>query len=90
MNTRIRQATHNIRGGLLGILAYLVITAIIFSAAFMAAFGNDTPAARFILATAGLYFSIAHPLWGIPASYLLGGFFLTRGAGSTSQSGVDV
>jgi len=87
MHTSISRAIHNIRGGLLGVLAYLGITAIIGGAAFMAAFGNDTLAARLVLAIAALYFGVAHPLWGVPVSYVLGAFFLARDAGCTGQSG---
>ncbi|KUG13621.1 hypothetical protein ASZ90_016351 [hydrocarbon metagenome] len=82
----ITRAIHNIRGGLLGVLVYLGITVIIVGVAFMAAFGNDTPTARFILAAAGIYFRIAFPLWGIPVSYVLGGIFFSRDAECKEQS----
>ena len=78
MYTCITKAIRNIRGGLLGVLVYLVITVIIYALAFMAAFGNDTPGARFILAVAGIYFFVAHPLWAVPVSYVLGGCFFSR------------
>ncbi len=76
MQRSIRDAVTNIRGGLAGVLVYLVITIAVYFTAFMAAFGNDTPAARLILECAGIYFLVAHPLWTIPIAYVLGGCFL--------------
>jgi hypothetical protein len=38
----------------------------------MTAFGNDSPQAGIILRGAGLFFTIANPLWGIPAAFLFG------------------
>lgn len=79
MRHRISGALKNIRGGLTGVLVYLGISAALFFAAFMAALGNDTPSARFILALFEAYTIVAHPLWGLPLSYLLGGLFLFTG-----------
>ena len=76
MHTSIRDALSNIRGGLSGVLIYLVITAGVYGAAFMAAFGNDTPGARLVLDCAEIYFLVAYPLWTIPIAYFLGGCFL--------------
>lgn len=76
MHTCFRAAVSNFRGGLCGVLIYLAITAGVYGAAFMAAFGNDTPAARFILGCAEIYFVVAYPLWTIPIAYFLGGCFL--------------
>jgi hypothetical protein len=79
MKSCIRAAITNIKGGIAGVLVYLAITALVYGAAFMAAFGNDTPGARFILGCAGVYFLVAHPLWTIPIAYFLGGCFLFSG-----------
>ena len=79
MQPTLSEALINIRGGLTGILIYLVITVLVYFTAFMAALGNDTPAARFVLAVAETYALVAHPLWAVPISYILGGcFFYTR------------
>ncbi len=43
-----------------------------FFIGFMAAFGNDTPAARFALSIFEIYFIVAFPLWAIPLSYIAG------------------
>ena len=85
MQSSISDAITNVRGGLAGVLIYLVITAAVYFAAFMAALGNDTPAARFILDSAGIYFVVAHPLWTIPIAYFLGGCFLFAGHSSEVQ-----
>lgn len=81
----ITKAIHNIRGGLLGVLVYLGVTAIIYALLFMAAFGNDTPGARSILAVAEIYFFIAHPLWAVPVSYVLGGCFFFQERACTAN-----
>ena len=78
MQSCVRDALTNYRGGLMGVLIYLVVTALIFFCAFIAAFGNDTPTARFVLQVAALWFLIANPLWAIPLSYLAGGYLLCR------------
>ncbi len=67
------KALANIRGGLSGVLVYLVITAMVFFAGFMTASGNDTPAARLLLSIFEIYFIVAFPLWAIPLSYFAGG-----------------
>jgi hypothetical protein len=72
MQTCGRKSLTNYRGGLLGVLVYLVISAVIFFIGFMAAFGNDTPAARFALSIFEIYFIVAFPLWAIPLSYIAG------------------
>ena len=82
MRHSLTEALTNIRGGLTGVLVYLVITVLVYFAAFMAAFGNDTPAARLVLAFAETYAIVAYPLWAIPLSYILGGcFFYTDNPG---------
>ncbi|NYT08013.1 MAG: hypothetical protein GKC05_07160 [Methanomicrobiales archaeon] len=88
MQSSIKDAVTNVRGGLAGILIYLAITAAVYFAAFMAAFGNDTPGARLILEFAGIYFMVAHPLWTVPVAYFLGGCFLfARHSGSGRDTG---
>jgi hypothetical protein len=79
MRHSLTEALTNIRGGLAGVLVYLVITVLVYGTAFMAALGNDTPAARFVLAVAETYALVACPLWAIPLSYIIGGciFFTT-------------
>ena len=84
MHTCVKDAICNIRGGLSGVLIYLVVTAGVYGAAFMAAFGNDTPGTRLVLGCAGIYFLVAHPLWTVPIAYFLGGCFLFA-----SHSGTD-
>lgn len=78
MENCVRKAITNIRGGLSGILVYLVITVIIFLAAFMASLGNDTPTARFIVESAAVWFLVANPLWAIPLAYFVGGYLFCR------------
>jgi hypothetical protein len=76
MRHSLTEALTNIRGGLTGVLIYLVFTVIVYFAAFMAALGNDTPVARLVLAFAETYAIVAYPLWAVPLSYILGGCFL--------------
>jgi len=76
MQPCLTEALTNIRGGLTGVLFYLLITVLVYFAAFMAALGNDTPVARFVLAVAETYAVVAYPLWAVPISYILGGCFL--------------
>jgi predicted lysophospholipase L1 biosynthesis ABC-type transport system permease subunit len=83
MHTCGRKTLANYRGGLLGVLVYLAISALVFLAGFMAAFGNDTPAARLVLNIFEIYFTVAFPLWAIPLSYFAGGFFICPGSQKT-------
>ena len=85
MQSCIRDAITNVRGGLVGVLMYLAITAAVYFAAFMAAFGNDTAATRLILECAGIYFVVANPLWTIPIAYFLGGCFLFTRSSTGNQ-----
>jgi len=78
MGSCVRSTLTNYRGGLIGVLIYFVITALVFFCAFMAALGNDTPTARLVLQVAALWFAIANPIWAIPLSYLAGGYLLCR------------
>jgi hypothetical protein len=75
MRHNLTEVLTNIRGGLTGVLIYLVITIFVYFAAFMAALGNDTTSARFVLSIAEIYAMVAYPLWAVPISYLLGGIF---------------
>jgi hypothetical protein len=81
MQNCVMKTLANFRGGLTGVLIYLVITILISFAAFMAAFGNDTPTSRIVIETAALWYLIAYPLWAIPLAYILGGFLLFRESG---------
>ncbi len=78
MENCVKKALTNVWGGLSGILVYLVITVIVFLAAFMASLGNDTPTARVIVEIAAVWFLVANPLWAIPISYFIGGYLLSR------------
>jgi hypothetical protein len=87
MQSCVMKALTNIRGGVAGILIYLVIWVLVFFAAFIAAIGNDTPTSRIILEIAALWFLIAYPLWTIPISYFLGGYLLFRKSGDCKREG---
>jgi hypothetical protein len=75
MRHNLTEVLTNIRGGLTGVLIYLVVTILVYFAAFMAALGNDTASARFVLSMAEIYARAAHPLWAVPIAYILGGIF---------------
>jgi hypothetical protein len=62
----------NWKGGLAGILIYLLVSALLFFVAFMVALGNDTPGGRLYLAFFEAYATVAHPLWMVPLSYAAG------------------
>jgi hypothetical protein len=79
MHSCVAHALSNLRGGIIGVLIYLVISGVLFFVAFMAAFGNDTPTARLILQTVEIYFLVANPLWAVPLSYFAGGCLITSG-----------
>ena len=89
MRHSLTGAITNIRGGLAGVLVYLVCTALVYFAAFMAALGNDTPTARLVIAFAETYAIVAYPLWAVPLSYILGGcfFFTNNPRGENSRGG---
>ncbi|MDD1653894.1 MAG: hypothetical protein LUQ64_05040 [Methanomicrobiales archaeon] len=70
----------NWKGGLAGILIYLLVSAFLFFIAFMVAFGNDTPAGRLYLSAFELYATLAHPLWMVPLSYAAGARWILRSA----------
>jgi hypothetical protein len=75
MRHSLSEALTNIRGGLAGVLLYLVITFLVYFSGFMAALGNDTPGARLVLAVVEIYALVASPLWAVPLSYIIGGCF---------------
>jgi hypothetical protein len=80
MRHNLTEILTNLRGGLTGVLIYLVITILVYFAAFMAALGNDTASARFILSIAEIYAMVANPLWAVPISYIIGGIFFYTNA----------
>ena len=80
MENCVRKALTNVRGGLCGILIYLVITVLVFLSAFMAALGNDTPISRLMIEFAALWFLVANPIWTIPLAYFLGGYLFCKKA----------
>ena len=87
MRQSLTEALTNVRGGLTGVLVYLVVTVLVYFAAFMTALGNDTPAARLVLAFAETYAIVANPLWAVPLSYILGGCFFYTGNPGIKLSG---
>jgi Mg2+/citrate symporter len=62
------------KGALLGLVLYLLLSALIFFCGFMIALGNETPWSGPILRAVGAFFVVANPLWGIPLSMVLGAF----------------
>lgn len=76
----LNRITSNWRGGLIGIVVFLLLWGMFFFIAFMTAFGNDTPASRAILHGAGAFFVVANPLWGIPLAYCAGTIFVRKDA----------
>jgi len=76
MQSNVRNALSNIRGGLAGVFICLAITILMYFIALMVAFGNNTAVAGNILAFDEIFFLVANPLWTIPVSYFLGGYFL--------------
>jgi len=88
MRHSLSEALRNIRGGLAGILVYLVITGLVYFSGFMAALGNDTPGARLVLAVVETYAMVASPLWAVPLSYIIGGcFFFSSDPGDDTVRG---
>jgi len=68
----------NWKGGMTGILIYVLVSGLFFFIAFMVAFGNDTPGGRLYLAFFGAWATVAHPLWMIPLSYAAGARWILR------------
>lgn len=65
----LKEILSNWRGGLVAVAVFLLLWALVFFLAFMAALGNDTPEARAILKGVSVFASVASPLWGIPVAY---------------------
>jgi len=64
------------KGALLGLSLYLLLCAFVFFCGFMTALGNETSWSGPILRAVGAFFIVANPLWGIPASAVLGMIFI--------------
>ena len=64
----------NGKRGLAAVGIYLAVWIFVFFIAFMTALGNDTPMARTVLRGIEVFALVAHPLWGIPAAFLIGVF----------------
>ena len=60
------------KGALLGLVLYLLLSALVFFCAFMIALGNETQWSGPLLQAVGAFFVVANPLWGIPLSMILG------------------
>ena len=59
------------RAGCTGVLLFIGAWGALFFLAFMIALGNETPAGRAALQVIGPVLTVANPLLGIPAAYLL-------------------
>ena len=68
----------NWKGGMAGILIYVLVSGLLFFIAFMVALGNDTPGGRLYLSFFQAYATVAHPLWMIPLSYAAGARWILR------------
>jgi hypothetical protein len=68
----------NWKGGLAGVLIYVLASALLFFIAFMVALGNDTPGGRLYLDFFGAWATVSHPLWMIPLSYAAGARWIRR------------
>lgn len=79
----LERAVSNWQGGLSGVAAFLLLWAMVFFTAFLAAFGNDTPEARLILQGVAVFVFVANPLWGVPLSYLAGCCLFLQSAAGT-------
>lgn len=64
------------KGAFFGLALYLLLCALVFFCGFMTALGNETTWSGPILRAVEAFFIVANPLWGIPASSLLGMIFL--------------
>jgi len=79
MEPKVSLALRNIRGGLTGVIIYLMVTAAVFFIAFMTALGNDSSGARAVLALSKIFFLVANPLWAVPLAWFLGGCLVHPG-----------
>jgi len=66
----------NWKGGLSGLFIFTVLWLVCFFIAFMIAFGNPSPQSDAILTVLELFFTLANPLWGVPAAFILGALFM--------------
>lgn len=63
------------KGALLGLALYLLLSAVVFFCGFMISMGNETSWSGPILRAVEAFFVVANPLWGIPASAVVGMIF---------------
>jgi len=74
----LREAAGSLNGALIGVTIFMLLWLAVFSGAFMVAFGNGAPWTGTALRAMDLFFVIANPLWGVPASFVLGAYFIDR------------
>ena len=60
------------KAALLGLALYLLLCVFVFFCGFMTSMGNETSWSGPILRAVEAFFFVANPLWGIPASAVLG------------------
>lgn len=78
MKNDVKMILSNYRGGITGVVIYLILSVIVYFIAFMTAFGNPSPTADMILDGVRIYASVANPLWSVPIAYLLGAYFIRK------------
>jgi hypothetical protein len=66
------------KGVLIGVTIYTLFCLVLFLSAFMIAFGNETSWSGWALHTIDLFFIVANPIWGIPASLVLGALVIEK------------
>ena len=64
--------TVHLKGALIGVTVFVLLWIFVFVCAFMIAFGNETAWSRMVLPAIEAFFVVANPLWGIPASLVIG------------------
>lgn len=64
--------TGNWKRGVWAAIIFITVWIMILFIAFMTALGNDTPLAGTILGGVELFATVANPVWGIPAAFLIG------------------
>ncbi|OPY33350.1 MAG: hypothetical protein A4E34_02055 [Methanoregula sp. PtaU1.Bin006] len=67
----------NWKGALTGLFLFTVLWLVCFFVAFMIAFGNPSPQSDAILDVLEIFFTVANPLWGMPAALVLGALFIS-------------
>ena len=70
--TTMRSFSSYAKGALTGVAVFILIWLFVFFCAFMIAFGNETAWSRMVLPAIEAFFVVANPLWGIPASLIIG------------------